>query len=122
MRQTDQHESGQSDAGQLAPEPCFLATPGLWVRVQALSQALETDLTLGPLGWPDCLHLRAHGVCISVFSHPTGVQGEGRLLLEILVQDVPEICGTRIIETYSRKDLPLNKSVNIDGEIEPQGE
>lgn len=50
-KQADPHDSSLYDVGQLAPDSCFLATLWLWVRVQALSQALDIDLTIDPLGW-----------------------------------------------------------------------
>lgn len=50
-RQTNQHDSLLHDVEQLPPDSCFLVTPLPWVRVQAVSPALEIDLTIDPLGW-----------------------------------------------------------------------
>lgn len=53
-RQTDQHDSSLHDVGSQVPDPCFLATPWLWIRVKALRQALEMAWTFDPLdlSWP----------------------------------------------------------------------
>lgn len=44
---------------------------------------------------------RVLGICTSVSFHSTGVQGDGRLLLELLAQEVPKVWGTRITDIYN---------------------
>ena len=106
-RQTDQHDSSLHDVGSQVPDPCFLATPWLWIRVKALRQASEMAWTFDPLdrSWPslsssDTPAVGPRSVSLgslgSAFLSLSIPQMSGRLLLELLAQ-VPKVWGPSTI-------------------------